>query len=425
MILRSQLPLRNSVARTESPPEAPTIPSSQPSRSASATSEGSQDGGDHQPRETSGNPRSWRWSEDQELYLLESLLEARRQGMLRVKKEASYKALLDEVIPNFQKQWPDVYWGKKMMLTKLERIKTYWRAFKDVESYSGTSYRHETGLFEMSEADEDLCHRRYTHMGDKIITEGLLISDTINFEEYDEIFSDDKPAGRQVHPPGDRAYWRIARGRPRRIETMEEAAASQDVIEEEVANEAEDEERGAARDDPILVDSSQDTQDSQQSLPTSRDQSREAGNSPSRRSVVSSPPQPRRRTPARSSSRPRSELSPNNPSVDRRKKRKREDREDHGGMPWGEMKEVLMHQETRRTHNVISCARPVGSQDIEKAIANCEEVMKDAELSLMIRVICWFQEDPGNAVVWNALGSVAAKEAWIERKIGPAAEPRE
>ncbi|KAL6353382.1 hypothetical protein LRP88_13874 [Fusarium phalaenopsidis] len=313
-----------------------------------------------------------------------------------------------------------------MMTMKITQIRTFWRAFKDMEHCSGSHYEHESGLLLMSEDDENLCLERYGSLGSKIATDGLLISDNINFEEYDEIFSDDKPAGKQIHPPGDGAYWRgRARGRAARIETVEEVAAAHDAIEEEAADEAEAEEQAAPRDDYAFLTSSQDTQDSQQSLPASRDHSREAGNSPGRRSAVLSPPQPRQRAQNYSSSRPVSDIPPNNPSVDRRRKRKRDDREDLGGVPWGEIKEILMHQETRRTHNVVSCARPVGSQDIEKAIANCEEVMKEKELSLMIRVICWFQEDPGNAVVWNALGSVAAKEAWITRKIGPAAEPRE
>ena len=84
------------------------------------------------------------------------------------------------------------------------------------------------------------------------------------------------------------------------------------------------------------------------------------------------------------------DIPPSNPSVDCRRKRKRKEREDRDGVPWGEIREILLHQETRRTHNVVSYARLVGSQDIEKAIANCEEVIKDKELSLIIRVIYWF-----------------------------------
>ncbi|UPK96816.1 hypothetical protein LCI18_007751 [Fusarium solani-melongenae] len=281
---------------------------------------------------------------------------------------------------------------------KITQIRSFWRAFKDMERYSGSHYEHESGLLLMSEDDENLCIEKYGSLRSKIATEGLPISNNINFEEYDEIFSDDKPAGKQIHPPRDRTYWQgRTRGRVTQIEAVEEAveeaAAAHDAIEEEAADEVEAEEGAALRDDYIFISSSQDTQDSQQSLPISRDHSREAGNSPGRRSTASSPPQTRQRAQNRSTSRPR----------------KRD--EDRDGMPWGEIKEILMHQETRRTHNVVSYARPVGSQDIEKAIANCEEVMKEKELSLMIRVICWFQEDPGNAVVWNALGSVAAKEA--------------
>lgn len=426
MPLRSRLPPRNSVARIESPAEASMVPSSQPSRSASATSEGSEERGDHQREDAARNSKSWHWSEEQEMYFLERLLDARRQGKLKVKKGSTYKMLFKTFVPGFQRRWPDARWAPRMMTTKLTQIRTFWRAFKDIERYSGTHYEYDTGLLSMSEDDESLCLERYGSLGSKIATEGLPISDSINFEEYDEIFSDDKPAGKQIHPPGDGAYWRgRARGKATQIETVEEAAAAHDAIEEEAADEAEAEERAGPRDDCIFVTSSQDTQDSQQSLPVSRDRSRGAGNSPGGRSAVSSPPQPRQRAQNRSTSRPVSDIPPNNPSVDRRRKRKRDDREDRDGVPWGEIREILLHQETRRTHNVVSCARPVGSQDIEKAIANCEEVMKDKELSLMIRVICWFQEDPGNAVVWNALGSVAAKEAWITRKIGPAAEPCE
>lgn len=232
------------------------------------------------------------------------------------------------------------------MTMKITQIRSFWRAFKDIEHYSGSHYEHKSGLLLMSEDDENLCIEKYGSLGSKIATEGLPISDNINFEEYDEIFSDDKPAGKQIHPPRDRTYWQgRTRGRVTQIEAVEEAveeaAAAHDAIEEEAADEVEAKEGAALRDDCIFISSSQDTQDSQQSLPISRDHSREARNSPGRRSMASSPPQTRQRAQNRSTSRPVSDIPPNNPSINRRRKRKRD--EDRDGMPWGEIKEILMH----------------------------------------------------------------------------------
>jgi len=73
------------------------------------------------------------------------------------------------------------------------------------------------------------------------------------------------------------------------------------------------------------------------------------------------------------------------------------------------------------SHRSLSfSARPTGSEDLEKAVSNCLEIIGEAHgMPYAVRAIGLFK-DVRNVVIWNALGSKEVKEAWVESEIGPA-----
>ncbi|KAF4447954.1 hypothetical protein FALBO_16876 [Fusarium albosuccineum] len=421
---RARIPVRSLPLDEVSGQWESTQASSRSLRPQSVTSDISRPSSSHLDDSIGTNSRSWHWSDEQELYLLEKLLEARRQGKLKITKNATYTALFKTFIPLFKAKWSRVSWATKMMNNKFKTIRKYWRAFKETEQRSGTQYNYDDGTLYLSEGNRKRCLLKYQGDGRKIVTEGLLISPSINFESYEEIFSDDLPAGKSIHPPTDEAYWQ----RRRRLEQEEEIearAAAQEEAEEAAVREAEeegeevDEEREA--EDTLLPLSQQ--YESVQPFPTTRSSSQA-----SEGLSLASFPTPYRPTPA-SSARPRrrppdseiprntarrsteSEIPPNT-AARNRGKRKRDT------CSLEDVRELLKKQETQRTHIVSTAVRPEGSEDIERACRAYEEALEEQQdLPDLTCTLSWFRQDPINAVIWNALGKDASKEAWVRAQV--------
>ena len=185
---RSQLPPATQEA-SQPPPTHPNDPSSQSVTSGSQAS------------------RGWRWTDEQTLYFLGRLLEARRNGDLNINKKGAYQDVLVSFIPGFKTKWANQNWSYDIMKNKLRNLKDFWRAFREAYDLSGGGYRERTGCVDLSRDNREKIEERYPQHGHKAMTEGLLVGPYITMDSWEEIFADDLPAGRLITAADDDIIW--------------------------------------------------------------------------------------------------------------------------------------------------------------------------------------------------------------------------
>ncbi|KAI8648718.1 hypothetical protein NCS57_01484000 [Fusarium keratoplasticum] len=308
-------------------------------------------------------------------------------------------------------------WGYETLKNKLRNLKGFWRVFRDAADLSGTEYDEDTGRLYMSRSNAKKVRDRNPHHGNKVISDGLLIGPYISFDSWGEIFSDDPPAGRLITAATDERAWGGHAGSAAEAQDSDALMADDDEEEEE------------EEEDEIKVDIEEEAGNRLNSLPHSQPQSQlpnslqlpdsllEGGDSqPIPASPRTSHTPAIRLTPSSTRLRERqrtaiSEYHTQTSSSSRKKSK------GQGTITAEELKELLHEDSARRLSVTL---RAAGSEDLERAVSNCLEVIGEAYgIPYAVRAIAMFKE-VRNAVIWNALGSVEVKKAWVESQIGPA-----
>ncbi|ETS02711.1 hypothetical protein M419DRAFT_97673 [Trichoderma reesei RUT C-30] len=322
-----------------------------------------------------------RWSDQQTLFFLSLLLEARRQHLLESTKTKYLREGLQTLIPRMVQRFPGRPWEIRTLENKYQYLKKYWRVFAAAEKISGTSYDPATGKLSMSEQNEGLVTQRYGAMGRRVVSIGLLVGDGITFESWLEVFSNDLPAGENIVEAGD------------------EAAFARDSQNASFISPS----------PPAL-------------LPAAR--------SSSSRPTLSSQPsssRPTPSTPRAASARPsqRSSITPSaafraNSLAARKKKAARSD---GISQSFRELTSALIARDSQpqqqQEHYVTHNQRTVGAEDFEKAIRDCFAFAEGRGMLFASRLVQWIRQDPLNPLIWNSMPSDEAKEAWVAINFPP------
>ncbi|EXA29175.1 hypothetical protein FOVG_19291 [Fusarium oxysporum f. sp. pisi HDV247] len=333
------------------------------------------------------NTRGWRWSDDQILYFLELLLAARRQGKLRITKNKHIYLVLTGFLQYFSRRWPEVQWTTRTLSNRLTLEKRFWRAFRDAVSRSETAFDEESARIITTEENQQLIIKRHGSEGRKVIRDGLLVSDSITYDSWEEIFNNDAVAGRRIHTARDDSFWR------------ERSAERRERLEETADGRGDDSDNSF--DDILPERRSEPSQETDTSVFTpvgdseideiivgGESQSQQRSQAPDNSQQRSSAPQGRRRS---SGCGDNTAAPPPNSRTIATRKRKRT------GDSWEEMKEILIQRDTKRKHTLVR--RSEGSEDTELAIKDCIMIMEDRGRDVVLRIVSWISQDPINAVV--------------------------
>lgn len=114
--------------------------------------------------------------------------------------------MLEGLIPGFQAKWRNNSWEYETLKSKLRHLRDFWRAFRDGYDLSGGNYNPRTGRLEISRDNTKKLKERNPQHGKKVI-EGLLISPYITMDSWEEIFSNDPPAGHLIAAASDESVW--------------------------------------------------------------------------------------------------------------------------------------------------------------------------------------------------------------------------
>jgi hypothetical protein len=140
--------------------------------------------------ENSSQTASTAWTDEQDLGFLELLLDARRQGLLNIPKEASLKTAFEGMVEPLSIRFPGIRWNSERLKNRYRRIKDRWRAFAYALTWSGTVYDEGTGRISLTKARERQLQELFKADGKKAVQEGLLISSSFTLDEWKEVFSD-------------------------------------------------------------------------------------------------------------------------------------------------------------------------------------------------------------------------------------------
>lgn len=216
MSSHSAFPIRSSRWRRGLAPLEAQEPSSQLTDRDTATGGPSLSPFEDRRALPTSNPKGWTWADDQTLFLLEKLLQARREGNLDLNKASQHCLLFLSFVPDFQDRWPNDYWDSSVLRRKLQDLKLFWRAFQQALGWSGDKYNEETGKLSISEENEAKLRHLHPMQRGRVIRKGLTIGSSVTFDSWSEIFADDPPAGGHIRGPRDDAYWQ---GRAKQRET--------------------------------------------------------------------------------------------------------------------------------------------------------------------------------------------------------------
>lgn len=66
-----------------------------------------------------------------------------------------------------------------------------------------------------------------------------------------------------------------------------------------------------------------------------------------------------------------------------------------------------------REHVITHIYEKVDAEDFQKAVRDCCSLTEERGMDYVIRIVKWLREDPMNAILWNALPSKEARDAWL------------
>lgn len=368
-----------------------------------------------------------RWSDQQTLFFLSLLLEARRQHLLESTKTKYLREGLQTLIPRMVQRFPGRPWEIRTLENKYQYLKKYWRVFAAAEKISGTSYDPATGKLSMSEQNEGLVTQRYGAMGRRVVSIGLLVGDGITFESWLEVFSNDLPAGENIVEAGDEAAF----ARDSQNAVLENTVSQDAIVEEEVLTQSVAVTDDGEDDITAAPESSDDDDAAGQSfISPSPPALLPAARSSSSRPTLSSQPsssRPTPSTPRAASARPsqRSSITPSaafraNSLAARKKKAARSD---GISQSFRELTSALIARDSQpqqqQEHYVTHNQRTVGAEDFEKAIRDCFAFAEGRGMLFASRLVQWIRQDPLNPLIWNSMPSDEAKEAWVAINFPP------
>lgn len=304
------------------------------------------------------------WSYNKTLCFLSVLLEARRKGRFNPSAFTYSQQDLEGLIALLDTRYPGHGWELSSVEDECYQMRAFWGAFKEAKDLPGSAYHADTGKLTMSEDLEDWAAYRCTNFGIKSISSGLPIGHGITLEIWQEIFSDSPPTKSKEND---------------NVADVEDATSTiqVNILQDAIVSQPLEE---GSKDAMSASDTSDESLSSQASTL-----------SPSTRTML----------PGRTGT-----LSNVIQGRKKRSKRREETRLLLDAL--NKATDALLAREPQ-----IVTLRPAGADDVEKAVKDCFLLTEERGVAFVARLVKWVSSDPMNAVLWNALPTKEAKDAYM------------